>query len=184
MFFRSGLALALVLALLPLGGSSDAHACSCLLESSDEFVRQVIDGVDVVAEGELTAVHPGRPSVIELRVERIYKGDPPRTITYREDGACGMGYASASPGRKQFVSLKRQPDGSYREAGCASFPLLDPTWAEFHATVTRLVPLQRPALMARDGDGSAWSVWLGIAIAAGAAGIVGVTLMRDRGRST
>ena len=170
-FVTAMLALVAVFAALFGAGPQQAWACFCIPPGyGDSDIQRQVEYSEAVIVGTGERLTPGDPNVIEVRVQRVYKGDMQAHYRVRENS--GVGDCSAySPdvGLTHVLFLRRRaesrsPDGvlwadadppgvhSTRACEFVSAPADSDTGRRVIATLERLYPASSPSDASAEGS--------------------------------
>lgn len=124
--------------LLP-AGVRPAYACSCAgLPTGDSDVRRLLAEGDLVAIGAVRAPEPGDEysGRLHIAIERMFAGPAVDDVALKQPWGSGLtteGYGpdcsftlAEVPGRRYFLMLQGEKNGSYAAGWCSSFRLDGP----------------------------------------------------------
>ena len=148
-------------------GPQQAYACTCIaLDGDEQRVLESLEYYDVMVVGSIVSLADGNQyrgaARGRVRVESIYKGDPPAELTIRFGQGAACEYPSAEVGSRHFLGLERpeEPDGDYVPNLCSSFPMAyadsEGGYENFRGylgTLARLAPPRPPPTPSLDRGG-------------------------------
>jgi hypothetical protein len=130
---------ALAIAGLLLGSAPRAYACSCAeLPTGDSAVRRLLAEVDLVAIGAVRAPEPDDEysGQLHIEIETMFVGPDVDDVALEQPWGSGLmteGYGpdcsftlAEVPGRRYFLMLQGEKNGSYAAGWCSSFRLDGP----------------------------------------------------------